>query len=122
MKVVGRSCSFSSSLRVLLQQDGPQREVVLAGVPGTAALDELLARWRRYDDGSAVVLLAGSEGDWTAALPLAAGRALPGSTPADEAGATAYVCEAGVCRLPAEAPDAFERALLEAGFVPLSAH
>ena len=114
--------AFSSSLRVLLLQEGPQREVVLAGEPGTAALDELLARWRRYDDGSAVVLLVDGEEAVTLALPLAAGRAQAASSRVDGAGATGYVCEEGVCRLPAEAPDAFERALLEVGFVPLSAH
>ena len=112
--------AFSSSLRVLLQQEGPQREVVFAGVPGTAALDELLARWRRYDDGTALVLLVGQAGDWPAELPLAEGRTLP---PQDQATpAAGYVCEGGACRLPAHDPETFERALLEAGFVPLSAH
>ena len=114
--------AFSSSLRVLLQQEGPQREVVFAGVPGSPELDELLARWRRYDDGSALVLLVGSAGEWPAELPLAQGRTLPDGAAAAKAAAAAYVCEGGACRLPASDPVAFEEALLQAGFRPLLPH
>lgn len=112
---------FASTLRVLLQQERPEREVVLAGVPGSAALDELLARWRRYDDGTALVLLVGDEGEWPAELPLAEGRTLDPGAAVPAAQATGYVCESGACRLPAPDPEAFERALLEAGFAPLNA-
>lgn len=107
--------AFSSSLRALLQVEGPQREVVLSGTLGEPALEELLARWRRYDDGSALVLLVGQAGAWPAQLPLAQGRTVAAGTNATSA-ATAYVCEGGVCSLPATTPDEFESRLQAAGF------
>lgn len=114
--------AFSSSLRVLLQQEGPQREVVFAGVQGSPELDELLARWRRYDDGSALVLLVGSAEQLPSQLPLAQGRSPAAGDEAAGAPATGYVCEGGACQLPARDPVAFEEALVEGGFRPVLPH
>ncbi len=109
--------AFASSLRVRLTIEGPQREVVLAGELGSTDLDEFLARWRRYDDGSALVLLLSSAASFPAELPLAEGRAphSPGNAGA-AAPATAYVCTNGACRLPDNDPESFERSLQAAGF------
>ena len=108
--------AFASSLRTLLQMRGPQRELVLAGAPGSSGLEELLARWRRYDDGTALVLLVDRPDEWPAELPLAQGRAQAPTRAGEPALAKAYVCLNSVCGLPTEQPDAFESMLMEVGF------
>ena len=106
--------AFSSSLRVLLLMQGAPREVIFAGAPRSQALEELLAEWRRFDDGRALVLLLEGSTAWQAGLPLAEGR-LPDPGAGGER-ATAYVCRGGTCQLPAREPEAFLARLGEGGW------
>jgi len=106
--------AFSSSLRVLLLMQGAPREVIFAGAPRSQALEELLAEWRRFDDGRALVLLLEGSTAWQAGLPLAEGR-LPDPGAGGER-VTAYVCRGGTCQLPAREPEAFLARLGEGGW------
>ncbi len=106
--------AFASSLRTLSLMHEEPRETIFAGTPGSSALEELVAQWRRFDDGGTLVLLLDGSAEWQAALPLAEGR-LPDPVAGEEV-AAAYVCSGGVCQLPAREPAQFEQQLREAGF------
>lgn len=103
--------AFSSAVRLLHAAAMAQREVVMvaaapagAAQQGGAALADLVAAFRRYDDGASVVLVVTGPDHPLATLPLLEGR-VPRPTDDEGAaagGARAFVCEGGVCDLPVE--------------------
>ncbi len=108
--------AFASALAARLALTAPPREVVLVGDPGEETTAALLAVWRRRADPSvAAVLVSGAADPLVERAPLLQDRTrLDGR-------ATAYVCEAGTCRLPVTTPEAFEEALDAVGIVPTGA-
>ena len=86
-------------------QAGP-REVVLAGEPGSAALDALLAALRGSFAPQRVVALAHAGAD-EELIPLLAGRDAPAG------GARAYVCRNHACGAPIDDAATLSEALLE---------
>jgi uncharacterized protein YyaL (SSP411 family) len=105
--------ALASSLRALLLMQAEPRETVFAGAPGRPAMEELQARWRRYDNGLALLLLLDGADDWRGQLPLAQGRQPDPATPEVAVG---YVCSGGRCQLPASDPELFEQQLKGAGW------
>ncbi len=106
--------AFASALAVHRILAEPPREVVLVGDPRAADTAALAAAWRRRADPSVAALLVSGPDDALARrCPLAQGRERL------EGRASAYVCEAGACRLPVAEVAAFERELDAIGLAPL---
>jgi len=98
--------AFASTLMVWALLAEPPREVVLVGDPQGEDTAALKAVWRRYGDASVAALLVSGPQD-----PLARRSPLAAARDRLEGRATAYVCEAGACRLPTADPETFARQL-----------
>ena len=92
--------AFGSALRLLAMEAAGEREVVLVAPSDSPALEAAMSEVRRLARPSDVVLQLDDAGHPLAGLPLAEGRV--GDSP--PAGLGAYVCHAGVCRLPVAEP------------------
>ncbi|MEJ2668242.1 MAG: thioredoxin domain-containing protein [Deinococcales bacterium] len=98
--------AFASALQVRTLLERAPREVVIVGAPESEDTAALTAVWRRCGDASIDALLVrGQDDPLLERAPLARGR-----EPLDGR-ATAYVCRAGVCRLPTADAGTFERQL-----------